>query len=85
MGLETTEKDMDKKTELAIDLGQTIYTNTINSLTQQRDELRAQACRARNLIECGYTAAALNCLCDAIEKVGADVSGAAHKRLLNCV
>jgi len=32
---------MNKKTELAIDLGQTIYTNTINSLTQQRDELLA--------------------------------------------
>ena len=34
------------------------------------DELRAQACRARNLIECGETAAALNCLCDAIEQGG---------------
>ena len=30
---------MDKKTELAISLGQAIYTNTINSLTEQRDEL----------------------------------------------
>ena len=39
------------------------------------DELRAQACRARNLIECGETAAALNCLCDAIEKVGAGKHG----------
>lgn len=29
---------MDKKTQLATSLGQTIYTNTINSLTQQRDE-----------------------------------------------
>lgn len=38
-------------------------------------ELRAQACRARNLIECGETAAALNCLCDAI-KVGFDHTAA---------
>lgn len=28
---------MDKQTKLAIDLGQIIYTNTINSLTEQRD------------------------------------------------
>ena len=43
-----------------------------NEVTQeerkQYDELRA--CRARNLIECGEMAAALNCLCDAVEKVG---------------
>ena len=32
---------MDKKTELAISLGQTIYNNTIDSLTKQRDEARA--------------------------------------------
>ena len=38
MRWQTTENEMDKKTELAIDLGQTIYTNTINSLTKQRDE-----------------------------------------------
>lgn len=45
-----------------------------NEVTQeerkQYDEIRAQACRARNLIECGEMAAALNCLCDAVEKVG---------------
>ena len=29
---------MDKKTELAISLGQTIYNNTIDSLTKQRDD-----------------------------------------------
>ena len=39
---------MDKKTELAIDLGQVIYTNTINSLTQQRDELLGVLQIARN-------------------------------------
>ena len=32
---------MDKKTELAMSLGQTIYTNTINNLTEQRAELAA--------------------------------------------
>ena len=29
---------MDKRTELAINLGQTIYNNTINNLTKQRDD-----------------------------------------------
>ena len=38
MRRETTDNEVDKKTELAIGLGQIIYTNTINSLTQQRDE-----------------------------------------------
>ena len=44
-------------------------------------ELRAQACRARNLIECGETAAALNCLCDAIE-VGFDHTAATGSNVL---
>jgi len=41
-----------------------------SELKTKLDELRAQTFRARNLIECGETAAALNCLRDAIEKVG---------------
>ena len=39
---------------------------TVESVMRQRDELRAQLCRTRNLIESGEQEAALTCLCDAI-------------------
>lgn len=42
-------------------------TGYVHRLEQQRDELLAEACRARNLIEYGRTEAALNCLIDAID------------------
>ena len=48
----------------------TVMQGVAEVIARRHDELRAQACRARNLIECGETAAALNCLCDAIEIVG---------------
>ena len=51
---------MDKRTELALELGQTIYTNTINSLQarleQQAKELVALRGFAKNIVEhCGHT------------------------------
>ena len=41
---------MDRKTELAIELGQTIYNNTVNSLTQQRDEAKDEIKALRHLL-----------------------------------
>ena len=38
MRQKTMDNEMDKRTELAINLGQTIYNNTINNLTKQRDD-----------------------------------------------
>lgn len=58
--------------EHIVDLAAREKNQEIAALERSNKELLSQCCRARNLIECGETAAALNCLCDAIAALSAD-------------
>ena len=65
---------MDNKTELAIKLGQIIYTNTINNLTQQRDDLLKVLVAITTAEDVTEYGAALHDARAVIEKIGGNTT-----------